>query len=118
MASGTRSVEMRLTVQPVQWISAGLLCATATGMAAWLFGYPFLSTHFRYRDLPTIGAIPMARALLLVIGVFEVVVGTTALILVALREEVRRVGKGCVGSGYSGESQNPYKKKTKQLSQV
>src|SRR3546814_9534838 len=34
MASGTRSVEMRLTVQPVQWISAGLLCATATGMAA------------------------------------------------------------------------------------
>src|SRR3546814_3886301 len=36
MASGTRSVEMRLTVQPVQWISAGLLCATATGMAAWL----------------------------------------------------------------------------------
>src|SRR3546814_9050436 len=61
---------MRLTVQPLQWISAGLLCATATGMAAWLFGYPFLSTHFRYLDLPIIGAIPMASALLFDIGVF------------------------------------------------
>ncbi len=87
MASGTRSVEMRLTVQPVQWISAGLLCATATGMAAWLFGYPFLSTHFRYLDLPIIGAIPMASALLFDIGVFAVVVGTTALILVALAHQ-------------------------------
>src|SRR3546814_16328053 len=84
MASGTRSVEMRPTVQPVQWISAGLLCATATGMAAWLFGYPFLSTHFRYLDLPILGAIPMARALLFDLGVFAVVVGPTALILVAL----------------------------------
>jgi multicomponent K+:H+ antiporter subunit A len=87
MASGTRSVETRLAIQPVRWISAGLLCATATGVAAWVFGYPFLSTYFRYLDLPIIGAIPMASALLFDIGVFAVVVGATALILVALAHQ-------------------------------
>ncbi|MCM8732174.1 monovalent cation/H+ antiporter subunit A [Hephaestia sp. GCM10023244] len=87
MASGTRSVEMRLTVRPVRWISVGLLCATATGMAAWLFGYPFLSSHFRYLDLPVIGEMPVASALLFDIGVFAVVVGTTALILVAIAHQ-------------------------------
>jgi multicomponent K+:H+ antiporter subunit A len=87
MASGTRSVETRLAIQPVHWISAGLLCATATGAAAWLFGYPFLSTHFRYLALPIIGAVPIASALLFDIGVFAVVVGSTALILVALAHQ-------------------------------
>ncbi|MGE4429990.1 MAG: monovalent cation/H+ antiporter subunit A [Sphingobium sp.] len=87
MASGTRSVEARLTVQPVRWISAGLLCTSLTGMAAWIFGYPFLSTYFDYLDLPLIGDVPLASALLFDIGVFAVVVGTTALILVALAHQ-------------------------------
>src|SRR3546814_16375628 len=94
---------MRLTVQPLQWISAGLLCATATGMAAWLFGYPFLSTHFRYLDLPIIGAIPMASALLFDIGVFAVVVGTTALILVALAHQSIRSPRAAKPSQDVGE---------------
>jgi multicomponent K+:H+ antiporter subunit A len=87
MASGARSVETRLAVQPVRWISAGLLCATGTGAAAWLFGYPFLSTHFRYLDLPIVGDMPVASALLFDVGVFAVVVGTTALILIALAHQ-------------------------------
>ena len=87
MGSGTRSVEARLHIQPVRWIAAGLLCATATGAAAWFFGYPFLSTHFRYLDLPIIGEIPLASALLFDIGVFAVVVGTTILILIALAHQ-------------------------------
>jgi len=87
MANGTRAVEARLHVQPVRWISAGLLCATGTGAAAWFFGYPFLSTHSRYLDLPLIGAVPIASALLFDIGVFAVVVGTTVLILIALAHQ-------------------------------
>ena len=87
MASGTRSVESRLIVQPVRWVSAGLLCATATGAAAWLFGYPFLTSDFSYLHLPIIGAVPMASALLFDIGVFAVVVGTTVLILIALAHQ-------------------------------
>ncbi|WP_065846072.1 monovalent cation/H+ antiporter subunit A [Sphingobium sp. Ndbn-10] len=87
MANGTRAVEARLNVQPVRWISAGLLCATATGGAAWFFGYPFLSTHSSYLDLPLIGSVPIASALLFDIGVFAVVVGTTVLILIALAHQ-------------------------------
>ncbi|CCW17277.1 Na(+) H(+) antiporter subunit A; Na(+) H(+) antiporter subunit B [Sphingobium indicum BiD32] len=87
MANGTRAVEARLNVRPVRWISAGLLCATATGGAAWFFGHPFLSTHFSYLDLPLIGSVPVASALLFDIGVFAVVVGTTVLILIALAHQ-------------------------------
>ncbi|HWJ68434.1 MAG TPA: monovalent cation/H+ antiporter subunit A [Sphingobium sp.] len=87
MASGTRSVETRLTVRPVRWISAGLLCASLTGGAALLFGHPFLTSHFSYLDLPLIGKIPMASAFLFDVGVFAVVVGTTALILIALAHQ-------------------------------
>ena len=87
MANGTRSVEARLHVQPVRWIAAGLLCAAATGAAAWLFGYPYLTTHSSYLDLPIIGEIPIASALLFDIGVFAVVVGTTVLILIALAHQ-------------------------------
>ena len=71
----------------MRWVSAGLLCATATGAAAWLFGYPFLTSDFSYLHLPIIGAVPMASALLFDIGVFAVVVGTTVLILIALAHQ-------------------------------
>ncbi|MFA7586538.1 MAG: hydrogen gas-evolving membrane-bound hydrogenase subunit E, partial [Novosphingobium sp.] len=87
MANGTRAVEARLHVRPVRWISAGLICATATGAGAWFFGYPFLSSHFSYLDLPLIGAVPVASALLFDVGVFAVVVGTTVLILIALAHQ-------------------------------
>ncbi|MPT48401.1 MAG: monovalent cation/H+ antiporter subunit A [Sphingobium sp.] len=87
MASGTRSVEARLNVQPVRWISFGLLCATGTGLAAWGFGYPFLSSYFNYLHLPIIGKMPIASALLFDIGVFAVVVGTTVLTLIAMAHQ-------------------------------
>ncbi len=94
MASGTRSVESRLHVQPVRWISAGLLCAAATGAASWLFGYPFLSSYAHYLDLPLIGAIPLASALLFDIGIFAVVIGSTVLILIALAHQSIRSPRG------------------------
>ena len=37
----------------------GLLVAAATGIGAWLFGYPFLTAHARYLDLPLIGEVPV-----------------------------------------------------------
>ncbi|HMP45132.1 MAG TPA: monovalent cation/H+ antiporter subunit A [Sphingopyxis sp.] len=84
MVLGTRAVEAVLDVQPVRWISLGLLCAAGTGLAAWAFGYPFLTSYSRYVDVPLIGAVPIASALLFDIGVFAVVVGTTVLILIAI----------------------------------
>jgi len=87
MAAGTRVVEEQLRVLPVRWIGAGLLIAAATGMGAWVFGYPFLSSHSRYVDLPFIGEVPVATALLFDLGVFSLVVGATVLMLIALAHQ-------------------------------
>lgn len=90
MAGGTRWVESRLNIQPLRWAGAGLLCALATGAGAWFFGYPFLSAHYQYVDLPVVGAVPLATALLFDIGVFAVVIGSTVLILIALAHQSLR----------------------------
>jgi multicomponent K+:H+ antiporter subunit A len=91
MAGGTRWIEARLRILPVSWIGLGLLCAAFTGMGAWVFGRPFLTSHFRYLDLPGIGQVPAATALLFDLGVFAVVVGSTVLILIALAHQSVRI---------------------------
>jgi multicomponent K+:H+ antiporter subunit A len=83
MAGGTRWVEARLRILPIRWTGLGLLCAALTGMGAWVFGYPFLTSHFQYLDLPVIGKVPAASALLFDLGVFAV----TVLILIALAHQ-------------------------------
>ena len=87
MAAGTRSVEARLSVLPLRWIGFGLLIALATGAGAMLLGEPFLTSWFRYLDLPFIGKTPAATALLFDIGVCGVVVGSTVLTLIALAHQ-------------------------------
>jgi len=87
MAGGTRWVEAHLDIRPLRWISFGLLLAVGTGIAAWIGGHPFLTSHFGYLSIPLIGDIPIASALLFDIGVFAVVVGTTVLILIALAHQ-------------------------------
>ena len=75
-------------------VFATSVCAAGTGGAAWLFGYPFLSSHFSYLDVPLIGPVPIASALMFDIGVFAVVVGTTVLILIALAHQSIRTPRG------------------------
>jgi multicomponent K+:H+ antiporter subunit A len=87
MIGGTRWIEDRLRIQPLRWIGLGLLLATGTGLAAWLFGRPFLTSYFDYAELPVIGAVPVASALLFDLGVFALVVGATALMLIALAHQ-------------------------------
>ncbi|MEP9373638.1 monovalent cation/H+ antiporter subunit A [Mesorhizobium sp. KR1-2] len=90
MAAGTRWVEERLRILPVSWIGLGLLLSALTGMGAWLFGYPFLTTYSQYVDLPTVGATPLATALLFDLGVLSIVVGATVLMLIALAHQSTR----------------------------
>ncbi|MGC2855169.1 monovalent cation/H+ antiporter subunit A [Novispirillum sp. DQ9] len=90
LAADVRWVEARMRVLPVRWIGFGLLVSVATGAGAWLFGYPFLTAHARYVDLPLIGETPMATALLFDLGVFALVVGTTVLMLIALAHQSLR----------------------------
>jgi len=87
LAGGTRWVEDRLRILPVRWIAFGLLVSTLTGLGSWLFGYPFLTTFARYIDVPFIGDVPAASALLFDLGVFVLVVGATVLMLIAIAHQ-------------------------------
>jgi multicomponent K+:H+ antiporter subunit A len=87
MARGAVWVESHLRVLPVRWMGTGLLLAGGTGIGAWLFGRPFLTSHFSYLDLPLIGKVPLASALIFDLGVFALVVGSTVLMLIALAHQ-------------------------------
>jgi multicomponent K+:H+ antiporter subunit A len=92
LAAGTVWVEDRLRILPVKWMGAGLLFAAATGAGAWLFGYPFLTSHARYVELPLVGSVPVASAMLFDLGVFLLVVGATVLMLIAIaHQSIRRL---------------------------
>ena len=111
LGTNVREVEDRLRILPVRWMGLGLLVAAATGIGAWLFGYPFLTSHARYLELPLIGRVPFATALLFDLGVYLLVVGATVLILVAIAHqslrssraaEERRRGRGAGAAGEDG----------------
>jgi multicomponent K+:H+ antiporter subunit A len=90
LGADVRQVEDQLRILPVRWMGFGLLIAAATGIGAWLFGYPFLTSHARYLELPVIGEVPMASALLFDLGVYLLVVGATVLVLIALAHQSLR----------------------------
>ena len=90
MMAGTDWVESHLRLRPHRWIGYGLLTACLTGLGAWLFGYPFLTSHTAHLDLPLLGEIHLPSAFVFDLGVFLVVVGTTMLILVALAHQSLR----------------------------
>lgn len=87
MLAGTQWVETHLRLQPHRWIAFGLLIACATGLGAWLLGYPFLTSHTAHYTLPLLGEIHLPSAFIFDLGVFGVVVGATILILVALAHQ-------------------------------
>jgi multicomponent K+:H+ antiporter subunit A len=88
MVGGTDWTEERLAwIRPRLWIGTGLLIASGTALAAIGFGRPFLTTYFAYADLPLVGKVPTASALVFDIGIFALVVGSTLLMLVALAHQ-------------------------------
>jgi len=103
MIGGADWTEERLRLlRPRVWIGAGLLLATGAGLAALPFGRPFLTTYFAHLDLPVIGQVPAASALVFEIGVFALVVGATLLMLVALAHQSvrgRRAAPRAPGEG-------------------
>ena len=91
LAGGARWVEERLVILPVRWIGFGLLLAVATGLGSLLFGYPFLTSYFQYTEIPYVGKMPTATALLFDLGVFSLVVGATVLMLIAIAHQSLRI---------------------------
>jgi len=91
MAQGAEWVEERLRIRPIAWIGVGLLVAVLAGAGSWLFGRPFLTAYFAYWEPPLLGKVPVASALVFDLGIMVLVVGASALMLVALaHQSVRR----------------------------
>ena len=90
MLAGTTWVESHLQLRPHRWLGFGLLLAGATGLGAWWFEHPFLTTHTAHVYWPLVGELHLPSAFVFDLGVFAVVVGTTMLILVALAHQSLR----------------------------
>jgi len=90
VGEGARWTEDRLAIRPLRWISWGVLIATATGAGSWLFARAFLTSHTVHFTLPIFGELPLPSAFFFDFGVFALVVGATALILIALAHQSTR----------------------------
>ena len=98
IVAGTAWVESHMKLRPPRWIAYGLLTAISCGLGAWLFGYPFLTTHTGHLDLGLLGETHLPSAAIFDIGVFAVVVGATMLILTALsHQSIRRTRRPIAG---------------------
>ncbi|MCS6947049.1 MAG: DUF4040 domain-containing protein, partial [Steroidobacteraceae bacterium] len=81
VASGSDWVRTQLRVDFLRLAAVGVLLATVTGLAALLFGRPFLTSAHGYVELPLLGSVPWATALLFDLGVGLLVVGVTLALL-------------------------------------
>ena len=84
LANGIEWTKTRMSTGLPPMIGIGLLLATLTGVASWLFGYPFLTTTFTHVHWPLVGEFEVASAMMFDLGVFMVVVGVTLVILLRL----------------------------------
>ncbi|MEW6694236.1 MAG: monovalent cation/H+ antiporter subunit A [Pseudomonadota bacterium] len=73
----------------VRWIGAGLGIAGLTGVGAFAWGRPFLTSAHGYLALPVVGELPLATAALFDLGVYLTVVGSTLLTLSVLAQVSR-----------------------------
>jgi multicomponent K+:H+ antiporter subunit A len=89
VAHGLAWVDQRSRPAFGAWVGVGLLLACGTGLAAFAFGAPFLTSTYDYPWLPGIGGVPLASAAAFDLGVFFVVVGATLLMLLS----IARIGR-------------------------
>ncbi|ATC94075.1 multicomponent K+:H+ antiporter subunit A [Pseudoalteromonas tunicata] len=84
MAHGSQWIYERFDVNYRKVIAFGIATAFMTGVGSWFFGRPFLTTWFEYFDIPLVGKIELASALVFDLGVYLTVVGSTLMILASL----------------------------------
>ena len=68
----------------VVWIGSGLSIAGLTGVGAFLWGRPFMTSAHGHPSLPILGEIPLASAAMFDLGVYSTVVGATLLTISVL----------------------------------
>jgi multicomponent K+:H+ antiporter subunit A len=89
MSFGRERAERLLDTSFVRVVGAGVALAGLTGLGAWLFGRPFLTSAHGHPHLPGVGELPLASAALFDLGVYLAVVGATMLTLSALGSATR-----------------------------
>jgi multicomponent K+:H+ antiporter subunit A len=82
--AGTHFVEHRLGFDYSRAIAVGLAVALVTGVGSWALGYPYMTSHTAYVDVPLLGKLPMASAMAFDTGVYIVVAAATLLMLSVL----------------------------------
>ena len=81
------------------WIGIGLVIAGLTGIGAWFFGRPFLTSAHFYVSPPLIGELHLATAALFDVGVYITVVGATMLMISVLGDSRHSSMSGPVPKG-------------------
>jgi len=84
VAVGRAAVEAKYRLNYAKWIGAGLLAAGLTGLGSMVIGFPFLTSTFRYFELPILESVPVASAMFFDLGVLLCVIGGTLLVLATL----------------------------------
>ncbi|WP_439547051.1 monovalent cation/H+ antiporter subunit A [Sandarakinorhabdus sp.] len=93
LASGFDWTDDRRRIGEHVLIAFGVLVAIATGLGSLLFGANFLSSAFGYFDVPLIGEVELATAMLFDLGVFAVVFGAVMLALAQLSHIAQRAAR-------------------------
>lgn len=81
------------------WIGVGLTIAGLTGVAAWFWSRPFLTSAHIYVSPPIIGEMHLASAALFDVGVYVTVVGATMLMISVLGDSRHSSMSGPVPRG-------------------
>jgi multicomponent K+:H+ antiporter subunit A len=93
LANGFARTQARVRLDFARVAAVGLVVAGATGIGAFWFGRPFLTSAHGHPALPLLGEVPLASAALFDLGVYLAVVGSTLLMLAALADASQRGGE-------------------------
>ena len=83
----------------VRWIGIGLGIAGLTGIGAFVFSQPFLTSAYAHPLVPLLGELPLATAALFDLGVYVTVVGATLLTLSTLGAVTRELPARACAAG-------------------
>ncbi|WP_020615850.1 Na(+)/H(+) antiporter subunit B [Paenibacillus daejeonensis] len=82
-----KTVKQALPVNFHYMTATGMLIAIFSGMGSFVFDAPFLSQAYDYFDLPLLGNVELATAMVFDLGVYLAVVGVTMTIILSIGED-------------------------------
>lgn len=87
MSFGETTINKILPINFITLVPMGLLIALLTGLGSLLFNKPFLTQTFGHVNIPLIGEVELATAMLFDIGVYLAVLGTTMTIILTIAND-------------------------------